>query len=214
MGRVRFAFRSLAKSPLLSLVVVLSLGLGIGVNTAIFSLLHQVVLSSLPVPHPEQLALLTAPADLKHGSSHDDNSGGMEYIFNWRAFRELEKHSDAAVVAGFRIFPSALALSNQTVHGNMMLVSGKYFSVMGVQPLIGRMITPEDDVSTAGNPVAVLAFRYWREKAGGDAVLNQTIKVNGQLFTIVGIAPPQFTGTTVGYEPDVYVPMSSKPRLT
>jgi hypothetical protein len=151
MGRVRFAFRSLAKSPLLSLVVVLSLGLGIGVNTAIFSLMHQVVLSSLPVPHPEQLVLLTAPGDLKSGRSSDNDSGGMEYIFNWRTFRELETHTDAAVVAGFRTFPGAIALPRQTVRGSVMLVSGRYFSVMGVQQLVGRLLGPEDDVPGAGN---------------------------------------------------------------
>ena len=215
MGRVRFAFRSLAKSPLLSLVVVLSLGLGIGVNTAIFSLMHQVVLSSLPVPHPEQLVLLTAPGDLKSGRSSDNDSGGMDYIFNWRTFRELEKHTDAAVVAGFRTFPGAIALPRQTVRGSVMLVSGRYFSVMGVQQLVGRLLGPEDDVPGAGNPVAVLAYRFWQQKLGGGLdVLNQTIKVDGQPFTVVGIAPAGFTGTTVGSEPGVFVPMSFKPRLT
>src|SRR5215471_7093875 len=98
--RIKFALRSLSQAPLLSTVVVLSLGLGIGVNTAIFSLLHQVVLTSLPVPHPEQLAVLTSPGDLKHGATSDNDSGGQEFIFNWRTFRELEKHTEAASVAG------------------------------------------------------------------------------------------------------------------
>src|SRR5258707_6827030 len=101
MRRILFATRSLAKAPLLSLVVVVSLGLGIGVNTAIFSLLNQVLLSALPVPHPEQLVLLTSPGDLKNGRTSDNDSGGGDYIFNWRAFRELEKHTEAATVAGF-----------------------------------------------------------------------------------------------------------------
>jgi predicted permease len=213
MGRVRFAVRSLAKSPLLSLVVILSLGLGIGVNAAIFSLLHQVVLSSLPVPHPEQLVLLTAPGDLKNGSSWDNDSGGMEYIFNWRVFRELEKHRESAAVAGFRGFPGTIAFSGQSVVGSAMLVSGQYFRVMGIQPLMGRLIGPEDDVAVAGNAVAVLAYRYWHEALGGGTVLNQAIKVNGQLFTVVGIAPPGFTGTTVGSEPSLFVPMSFQPQL-
>jgi putative ABC transport system permease protein len=99
MGRIPFAIRSLAKAPVLSLAVVLSLGLGIGGNTAIFSLLYQVVLSSLPIPNPERLVLLTSPGDLKHGrTSDDDDSGRSEYVFNWRAFRELEKHTEAADV--------------------------------------------------------------------------------------------------------------------
>src|ERR1700684_1426367 len=130
MGRIRFACRSLAHAPLLSLVVVLSLGLGIGVNTAIFSLLHQVVLSALPIPHPEQLALLTSPGNLKHGRTSSNDSGDENFIFNWRTFRELEKHTEAATVAGFWITSGNIAFSRQTVAGSMMLVSGRYFDVM------------------------------------------------------------------------------------
>ena len=215
LARIRFGYRSLAQAPLLSLVMVLSLGLGIGVNVAIFSLLHQVVLSSLPIPEPERLVLLTSPGDLKHGRSSDNNSGNMDYIFNWRTFRELEKHKDAAIVAGFRTFPSNVAFSRQTIAGSMMLVSGGYFGVLGVQPFVGRLIEPQDDVPGGGNPVAVLDYRYWRDKLGGAPdVLNQTVKVNGEPFTIVGVAAPNFTGTTVGDEPSVFVPISFKPRLT
>src|SRR5436853_7219270 len=76
--------------------------------------LHQVVLSKMPVPHPEQLVLITSPGDLKNGRSADNDSGGMDYIFNWRTFRELEKHTEAAAVAGFRAFPSTIAFTSQT----------------------------------------------------------------------------------------------------
>jgi putative ABC transport system permease protein len=215
MGRVRFALRSLAKAPLLSLVVVMSLGLGIGVNTAIFSLLNQVVLSKLPIPHPEQVVLLTSPGDLKNGRSSDDDSGDQDFIFNWRTFRELEKHTEAVDVVGFRTMPSNIAFSRQTIAGSMMLVSGRYFSVLGVRPAMGRAIAPEDDVPGAGNPVAVLSWRYFQEKLGGEAsALNQTVKVNGQPFTIVGIAPPDFSGTTVGSDATVFIPMSFKPLVT
>jgi predicted permease len=215
MRRLRFAIRSLWATPLLSLVVVLSLGLGIGVNTVIFSLLHQVVLSSLAIPHPEQLVLVTSPGDLKSGRSSDDDSGGMDYIFNWRTFRDLEKVTDAATVAGFRRFESNIAFSRQTLTGSMMLVSGRYFQVMGTEPLLGRLIGPEDDIAGGGNPVAVLGYSYWHDKLGGETdILNQTVKVNGQIFTIVGIAPPHFTGTTVGVVPSLFLPISFKPRLT
>jgi predicted permease len=215
MGRVRFAVRSLAKAPLLSLVVVFSLGLGIGVTTAIFSLLHQVVLSKLSVPHPEELVLVTSPGNLKNGRSSDNDSGGKDYVFNWRTFRELEKHTETAAVAGFRSFGSNIAFARQTISGSMMLVSGRYFSVLGVQPYLGRLIEPQDDVSGGGNAVAVLDYRYWRQKLGGDtSVLNQTLKVNGQPFTIVGVAPEGFSGTTIGSEPTVFLPISFKPHLT
>jgi len=215
MARIRFALRTLAKSPLLSLVVILSLGLGIGVNTAIFSLLHEVVLSALPIPHPEQIVLLTSPGDLKHGRTSNGDSGGMDYVFNWRTFRELEKHTETASVAGFCDFYSNIAFSGQTIRGDMMLVSGAYFPVLGIQPFSGRLIDAKDDIPGGGNPIAVLGYRYWRDKLGADPhVLNQTVKVNGQPFTVAGIAPPNFIGTTVGTDPSVYLPMSFKPHLT
>ena len=216
MGQLRFAVRSLAKAPLLSFVVVASLGLGIGVNTAIFSLLHQVVLSALPAPHPEQLVLITSPPEFKkEGSSWDNDSGGLPFIFNWRTFRELERHSDAATVAGFRDFPSNIAFARETIAASSMLVSGEYFSVMGVKPVIGRLIGPADDVPGAGNAVAVLDYRYWRDKLSSDpGVLNQTVRVNGQPFTVVGIAQPGFSGTTVGHESSLFIPMALTSRVT
>src|SRR5260370_256743 len=115
MRRIRFVLRSLRKSPLLSLVVVSSLGLGIGVNTAIFSLLHELVLRSLPIPHPERLVLVTSPGEFKHGRTSDNDAGGMDFIFNWRTFRELEKHTEAAEVLGFRTFGSNIGFARQTV---------------------------------------------------------------------------------------------------
>ncbi len=215
MARIRIAVRSLGKAPLVSIVVVASLALGIGVNTAIFSLLHQVVLSALPVPHPEQLVLLTTPGDLKNGRTSDNESGGQDHIFNWHTFRELERNSSVADIVGFRSEPGNIAFSRQTTSGSFLMVSGRYFSVLGVRPAAGRLVGPQDDVSGAGNPVAVLSWRYFHETLGGGMeVLNQTLKINGQPLTIVGIAPPGFAGTTVGSEVSVFVPMSLKPRLT
>src|ERR1043166_3128376 len=122
MPRLRFALRTLAKSPLLSAVVILSLGLGIGVNTAIFSLLHQVVLASLPIPHPEQLVLITSPGDLKNGRTSTNDSGDMPYIFNWRTLRELEKHTELATVAGFDTFAGNIPFCRQTIAGTMLQI--------------------------------------------------------------------------------------------
>src|SRR5215472_9947643 len=127
MARIRYALRSLAKAPLLSLVVVLSLGLGIGANTAIFSLLRQIVLSSLPVARPEELVLVTSPGEFKDGRSSSNNSGGQDYIFSYLMFRELEKRSQGiAGIAGFRDFGANLAFGSQTVSGGVELVSGQY----------------------------------------------------------------------------------------
>jgi predicted permease len=214
MTRIRFAIRSLAKAPLLGLVVILSLGLGIGANTAIFSLLHQVILRSLPVEKPEELVLLTSPGEFKSGSTSTDNSGDNDYIFNYRTLRELEKRPQGVTgVAGFRYLFANLALGRQTLPGSVMVVSGGYFPLLGVGPLMGRVIAPEDDLR-GGNAVAVLGYGYWHDRLGARAgVLNQSIRINGHVFTIVGVAPRRFTSTTLGFEPDAYVPISFEPAI-
>lgn len=216
LTRIHYAFRSLSTAPLLSLVVVLSLALGIGANTAIFSLLHQVILNSLPVERPEELVLLTAPANTKGGRNSTGNDGGMEYIFSYPMFRGLEKRPDGLTgLAAFREIGANLAYGTQTVSGSALVVSGGYFPVLGVRPLVGRTITPADDLQNGGNPVAVLGYGYWHDRLGGvQEALNQPIRINGQVFTIVGVAPKAFTGTTLGSEPDAYVPLSFKPKLT
>jgi predicted permease len=214
MARIRFAIRSLAKAPLLSLVVILSLGLGIGANTAIFSLLHQVILRSLPVEKPEELVVLTSPGEVKSGSTSTDNSGGSDYIFNYRTLRELEKRPQGVTgVAGFRYLFANLALGRQTLPGSVMVVSGGYFPLLGVRPLVGRLIAPQDDLG-GGNAVAVLGYGYWHDRLGArTGVLNQSVRINGHVFTIVGVAPRRFTSTTLGFEPDAYVPISFEPAL-
>jgi predicted permease len=216
MARIRFALRSLAKAPLLSLVVVLSLGLGIGANTAIFSLLHQIVLRSLPVEKPEELVLLTSPDEFKSGRNSTGDAGGLDSVFSYRMFRELEKRAQGVTgLAAFCDIGANLAFGKQTVPGEALVVSGGYFSVLGVKPLLGRIISPEDDVNGAGNAVTVLGYGYWHDKLGGEtSVLNQPIRINGQVFTVIGVAPKGFTGTALGDQPAAYVPLCFKPRLT
>lgn len=214
MARIRFALRSLRKAPLLSLVVIVSLGLGIGANTAIFSLLHQTLLRSLPVVRPEELVVLKSPAEFKQGSVAADQAGDAEFVFSYQALRELEKRPEGVMgVAGFRSLPVNLRLGNQTVNGGVMAVSGEYFPLLGVTPLAGRTLTPEDDRG-AGNAVAVLGWGYWHDRLGGQfTVLNQALRINGRVFTIVGVAPRNFTSTSLGIEPDAYVPITFKPML-
>ena len=215
MARLRFAWRSLLKAPLLSLTVVLSVGLGIGANTAIFSLFHQILLNSLPVERPEELVTVTSPGDFKGGRNSTDNSGDMHYIFSYPMFRELEKRPQGmSGIAAFRSLNANLSFRKQTISGEMLIVSGGYFATLGVRPLMGRTIGREDDTG-AGNAVAVLSYGYWSDRLGGEsAVLNQPIRVNGQMFTVVGVAPKGFTGTTLGDEPDVYIPLVFKPLMT
>jgi predicted permease len=215
MARLRFAWRSLAKAPLLSLVVILSVGLGIGANTAIFSLLHQILLNSLPVDRPQELVSVTAPAAFKGGRNSTNDSGGMEFIFSYPMFRELEKRPQGmSGIAAFRSLGANLSFRKQTISGSMLVVSGGYFPTLGVRPLMGRMLSPQDDAG-AGNAVAVLSYGYWTDRLGGEtSVLNQPLRINGQMFTVVGVAPKGFTGTTLSDEPDVYVPLVFKPLLT
>jgi putative ABC transport system permease protein len=215
MARLRFAWRSLAKAPLLSLTVVLSIGLGIGANTAIFSLFHQILLNSLPVQHPEELVTVTAPEDFKGGRNSTNNSGDMNYIFSYPMFRELEKRPlGMSGIAAFDTLSANISFHKQSISGEMLIVSGGYFPTLGVSPFMGRMLSTQDDTG-AGNAVAVLSYGYWNDRLGGDtAVLNQPIRVNGKMFTVVGVAPKGFTGTTLADEPDIYVPLVFKPLLT
>ena len=216
MSDFRFALRILGRSPLLTAVVILSLGLGVGANTAIFSFLHQIVLRSLPVERPEELVMLTAPREFKNGRSSTDGAGDMNSIFSYRTFRGLEKQAQGVKgVAGFRLLGANLAYRNQTIDGSAMVVSGKYFSLLGVKSWMGRLITSEDDVHGNGRPVVVLSHAYWQNRLGAQPeVLNQPLRVNGHVFTVVGVAPKGFTGTTWGDQPDVFVPLCFKPLMT
>jgi len=216
MTLLRSAFRSLIRTPLVTLVVVLSLGLGIGSNTAIFSLMHQIMLKPLPVPEPGELVLVHSPPDFKSGRISTNDAGDQGYAFSYPAFRELEGAGDGAIeLAAFRSLGANLATDAGTTSGEMLVVSGAYFPALGISPRLGRFITGQDDVHGAGNPVVVISYGYWQDQLGGDpGVIDESIKVNGQPFTVVGVAPPAFTGLTLGHTPDVYVPLAFKPRLT
>lgn len=215
MNTVRYAMRALARTPVVSLVVILSLALGIGANTAIFSLMHQALLRSLPVQSPEELVLLTSPEDFKIGRRSADDAGGADSIFSYPMFRQLEKDVSALTgLAGYRKIDANIAFQAKTLNGSVSVVSGEYFSLLGVHPLMGRLLSPADDMGT-GQPVAVLSHGYWLDRLGGRSdVLNQTVRVNGGLFTVVGVAPRTFLGMTLGNEPDLYVPLVFKPAMT
>ncbi|MCP5110706.1 MAG: FtsX-like permease family protein, partial [bacterium] len=128
----------------------------------------------------------------------------------------MEKNPEGVTaIAGFRRLGANLSFEHQTVDGEIAVVSGAYFPTLGVNPALGRPITPDDDVHGAGNAVAVLGYGYWQDRLGGrPEVLNKPIRINDHLFTVVGIAPRGFTGITFGNDPDVYVPICFKSRLT
>ncbi|MCW5964148.1 MAG: ABC transporter permease, partial [Bryobacterales bacterium] len=210
---ILFAFRSLTKTPFLTFAVILSLALGIGANTAIFSLVNQMVLRALPVQHAADLVFLRAPG-VKSGSSSANKSGGRDATFSYPMMRDLIAKQEALEeVAAYRTFGANLAFRGNTTSGSLEAVSGNYFSTLGVVPIHGRALTPEDDKTE--QQVVVLSYSYWADRLGSDPnILGQKIVVNGHPMSIVGIAPRGFHGTTLGTVPDVYTPISLKPMIT
>lgn len=214
MPNVRLAFRTLRKSPFVTLVAILSLSLGIGANSAIFSLFDQMLLRALPVPSPEELVNLAAPGP-KPGSDSCNSAGGCDEVFSYPMFRDLEAAQEPfAGLAAHRSFGANLAYKGQTLSASGMMVSGSYFPTLGVQPALGRLLGPDDDRTPGGHFVAVLSHAYWQSRFGQSPdVLNETLTVNGAPYTIVGVAPRGFEGTTLGIEPSLFVPITMREQL-
>ena len=214
MLNLKLALRSLFKSPFVTIVAVVSLALGIGANTAIFSLFHQLILRSLPVQEPARLVNLSAPGP-KPGSQTCNQAGDCDVVLSYPMFRDLQRvQTSFTGIAAHRLFGANLAYRGQTLSGEGALVSGSYFPVLGTQPALGRLLGPDDDRVIGESPVAVLSHGWWQSRFGADPnVLNDTIIVNGQSLTIVGVAPRDFTGTTLGATPQVFVPITLRGLL-
>jgi len=208
---LKLAVRRLLKTPFVSLVAIVSLALGIGANAAIFSLFDQTLLRAVPVSRPSELVNLSAPGP-KPGSNSCGQAGSCEEIFSYAMFRDLERLQTVFTgIAAHVGFGANLAYRGQTLNGQGMLVSGSYFGVLGLQPALGRLLTADDDRNIGGHFVTVLSHDYWTTTLGSSpAVLNDTIIVNGQPLTIVGVAPRGFSGTTLGSEPKVFVPLTMR----
>jgi predicted permease len=211
---VAYGTRALLRSPSLTLVALASLALGIGANSAIFSLLDAVLLRSLPVQNPQQLVLL---------GTGDSNGIGNNFVdtelYSYPFYRQLrEKNSvfsDVAAVFSMTDDVHGFVLTSQgqsTTDSELMhvnLVSGTYFHMLGVQAALGRTLTEADDNSQGDHPVVVLSHGFWKRALAGDPnVLNRKIKLGTAIFTVVGVAPAEFLGTRVGESPDMWVPMS------
>jgi predicted permease len=211
---IKFALRTLFKTPFVTTIAVLSLAFGIGANTAIFSLFNQMLLKPLPVSRPHELVNLVAP-DPKPGSQSCNQAGDCDAVLSYPMFRDLEKATDVfAGLAAHRAFGANLSYQGQTQNGDGMFVSGSYFPTLGLSPTLGRLLGPGDDATVGGLPVAVLAYDYWQTRFGARPdVLNATIIVNGKSLTIVGVAPAGFTGTTLGSQPRVFVPITMRGLL-
>jgi predicted permease len=206
---VRFAVRSLIKAPSFTIVVVATLALGIGANTAIFSLTDQLLLRMLPVRSPEQLVVLDGPGAFR-GRTFNQST------FSYPMYRDIRDQNTVfdGVLARFPA-PLTLLAGGQSERVNAELVTGNYFDVLGVRAHLGRTFTPADDVSPGGHPVAVLSHNFWQRRFAGDpAVVGRSISLNGLPMTVVGVTPAGFSGIVVGENPDVMVPVMMKAQMT
>jgi len=200
-----FSFRTLRRSPIFAAVAILSLALGIGANTAIFSLVDQVILRLLPVRDPQQLVVLHRNYSL-NGSDSSDN---YESVFSYSMYRAIRDHDAAFSGVIARCGGSVTVLyQGNAESADAEIVSGNLFQVLGVGAAAGRLFTPEDDSTPAAQPVTVLGHGYWLKRfAGSRAVVGQTIQVNGYPTTVIGVAAAPFDGVFSGNEPQVYLPL-------
>src|SRR5262245_21938844 len=208
---MRFALRTLFKTPFVTIVAIVSLALGIGANAAIFSLFDQLLLEPLPLPGAERLVHMRAPGP-KPGSVSCNQAGDCDSVFSYPMFRDLERVQTVFTGVAAHVTSGAnIAARGETHNGDLMLVSGSYFPVLGLTPALGRLIGPDDDRTPGESHVVVLSHAYWQSRFGADpAVLDQTIVVNGLTMTIVGVAPRGFAGTTIGVKPDVFAPITMR----
>jgi predicted permease len=215
MRNITLAFRTLFRSPFVTAVAVLSLGLGIGANAAIYSLFSQVLLRPLPVPEAHRLVNLSAPGP-KPGSQSCGRAGDCEQVFSYPMFRDLEAAQTSFTgVAAHLLFSANVAYDGQTMNGEGVLVSGSYFPTLGLRPARGRLFGPGDDETIGGHFVAVLSHDYWQNRLGSAPdVVGRSIVVNGQPLEIVGVAPKGFHGTTLPAAPAVFVPLTMRGFMT
>jgi predicted permease len=216
---VRYAIRNLIKRPAFTTVAVVTLALGIGANTAIFTLLNAVTFKPLPVRQAHELVLFNDAGG--EGTSNGDPSTGEWRRFSYASYKYfLEHDQNYQGLSAFRSGESRVSVSGgQTQTGetgqraSSHLVSGNYFSVLGVNAFLGRVLTPEDDKPGAP-PAAVMSYGYWQQQwSANPQIINKEILLNGKSFTVVGIMPPEFFGVRVRRSPDLWVPLAFQPQI-
>lgn len=207
LRNLRHAARLLWRNPGFTAVVVLSIALGIGANTAVFSLLNTVVLKTLPVTNPEELVILEARVKEPSGERTALDWHADFRHFQTNASQQLELFTTSETRAVTR-------LGDRVEQVSVGLVTGNYYSVLGVRPFLGRLIDREDNNERNPRLVAVLQYDYWRGRFGGDpSITDRQIQLNGASFSIVGVAPPGFTGTSLRPPASVTIPVQAESRL-
>ncbi len=213
---IGYGLRAMMRTKGITIVALLSLALGIGANTAIFSLLDAVMLRPLPVEKPEELVLfgngnpVGSNKGLPHGSTH---------LFSYPFYREISQKKE--VFAGVTAIDSIEFSAQGSFDGGsreMMhtdLVSGTYFSVLGLEPALGRLFTNADDQAPGSGPIAVISYSWWKRRFGSDrSVIGKALQFGTHEYTIVGVAPPGFFGTSVGQLPDFWIPLSMEKEVS
>lgn len=216
---IRYALRVLVKSPGFAAVAALTLALGIGANTAIFTVLNSVLLNDLPVEHPEQLVLLTNPNEQGGGIGFND---GVRDVLTYPEFQAIAHNNSvfSGVLAASSFTtdlpaePEGSGGSAEAAPAHVKLVSGSYFSVLGVDPILGRAFGTEVDNLRDANPVVVISYGFWRERfAGASDVIGRKLRVLEATYTVIGVTPPQFHGETAGDNPEIFVPLSMQNEI-
>ena len=222
---LRYGLRMLGKNPGFTAVAVLTLALGIGANTAIFSLIDAVLFKMLPVENPQQLALLDWaslkwPDDVVDGLAgnwdHDPSGRSTSTSFAYPVYEEIRTQnqvfSNVAALAG-NGSQLNVGYNGQPGRADGELVSGTFFSTLGVQPILGRALTPDDD-RIGASPVAVISYGYWARRFGRDpSIVGQAITVNSVPVTVVGVSPPEFFGVQPGRAVEVWLPLHTQPQV-
>ena len=199
MTDIRYGFRNFLKRPGFTAIAVVTLALGIGANTAIFSLVNTVLLRPLPVPHPEQLIEV-------YGTLHNGADYTIQSYLNYKDYRD--RNDVFSGLIAYRFAPMSVSHDgrNERVWG--YLVSGNYFEVLGVRPFLGRYFASEEDKTPGSHPVAIVSYGCWQKRFASDrGIVGQALRLNGHVFTVIGVAPKGFSGTEVAYAPELFVPM-------
>jgi predicted permease len=214
---IQYGTRALRRSPVFTLIAVLTLALGIGANTAIFSLLNAVLLRDLPVRSPGQLVLFGPGAWV--GSTETFPNGSWQ-LFSYPFFREFRDKNQ--VFSGIAAVDSILLEPHARIAGGgsmekvqVELVSGSYFQALGVEPALGRVLTDGDDRTPGGHPVAVASYSWWNRRfSRNPGVLGINLTINSTVYTVVGVAPREFFGITVGQSPDLWIPLAMEKQVS
>jgi predicted permease len=212
-----YAARRLAKSPGFTITGVLMLALGIGANTAIFSLLNAILLRSLPVHQPAQLVLF---GQGQASGTTNFMPHGNTQVFSYPFFREFRRKnqgfSDVAAIQSFLVQSHGRVARDSGLEKiSVELVSGTYFNTLGVNAILGRVFTDADDQTPGAHPFAIVSYSWWRNRFASDpSITGKTITIGSTVYTILGVGPPEFFGVTVGQSPDLWIPLAMEKQIS